>query len=99
MHIINLYYALPSYWNDVDGKMNRVCLKLFPIVGIVILIGDGVNRFYYSGNYKRRNRRIKWSYPVLVLQKKIVGKQLGLLGFSLKMWIGYPIWTKKKKNG
>ena len=45
-----LYYALPVYWNTVEGKMNT---------GIFEMMSDcwhtdwnGINRKYYSGSYK-----------------------------------------------
>lgn len=46
-----LYYALPSYWNDVDGKMNMGMFETLSDCWHSHLNWDGVNRYYYSGNY------------------------------------------------
>lgn len=47
----NLYYALPSYWNDVDGKMNMGMFEALSDCYHSHLSWDGVNRMYYSGSY------------------------------------------------
>ena len=47
----NLYYALPSYWNDVDGKMNMGMFETLSDCWQSHLSWDGVNSMYYSGSY------------------------------------------------
>lgn len=46
-----LYYGLPSYWNDVDGKMNMGMFETLSDCWHSHLSWDGVNRMYYSGTY------------------------------------------------
>lgn len=46
-----LYYALPSYWNDVDGKMNMGMFETLSDSWHSHLSWDGVNRSYYNGTY------------------------------------------------
>lgn len=46
-----LYYALPVYWNDVDGKMNMGMFETLSDSWHSHLSWDGVNRKYYSGSY------------------------------------------------
>jgi hypothetical protein len=46
-----LYYGLPSYWNDVDGKMNMGMFETISDCWHSHLDWDGVNRAYYSGSY------------------------------------------------
>ncbi len=46
-----LYYALPSYWNDIDGKMNMGMFEALSDCWHSHLNWDGVNRMYYSGSY------------------------------------------------
>ncbi len=47
-----LYYGLPSYWNQVDGKMNMGMFETLSDCWHSHLSWDGVNRKYYSGAYK-----------------------------------------------
>jgi starch-binding outer membrane protein, SusD/RagB family len=47
----SLYYGLPSYWNDIDGKMNMGMFETLSDCWQSHLSWDGVNRSYYSGSY------------------------------------------------
>lgn len=47
-----LYYGIPSYWNDVDGKMNMGMFETLSDCWHSHLTWDGVNRKYYPGSYK-----------------------------------------------
>jgi len=46
-----LYYGLPSYWNNVDGKMNMGMFEALSDCWHSHLSWDGVNNYYYSGSY------------------------------------------------
>lgn len=46
-----LYYGLPVYWNDVDGKMNMGMFETLSDTWHSHLSWDGVNRSYYNGTY------------------------------------------------
>lgn len=46
-----LYYGLPSYWNDVEGKMNMGMFETLSDSWHSHLSWDGVNRSYYNGAY------------------------------------------------
>ena len=46
-----LYYGLPVYWNDVDGKMNMGVFETLSDTWHSHLSWDGVNRSYYNGTY------------------------------------------------
>lgn len=47
-----LYYALPVYWNTVDGKMNTGIFEMMSDCWHSHTDWNGVNRKYYSGSYK-----------------------------------------------
>ena len=46
-----LYYGLPTYWNDVDGKMNQGMFEALSDCFHSHNSWDGLNRHYYSGTY------------------------------------------------
>ncbi len=47
-----LYYALPIYWDIVDGKMNTGIFEMMSDCWHSHTDWNGVNRKYYSGSYK-----------------------------------------------
>ena len=46
-----LYYGIPTYWNDVDGKMNQGMFEALSDCFHSHNSWDGLNRHYYSGTY------------------------------------------------
>ncbi len=46
-----MYYGLPVYWNNVDGKMNMGMFETLSDSWHSHLSWDGVNRSYYNGSY------------------------------------------------
>nr|WP_026166265.1 RagB/SusD family nutrient uptake outer membrane protein [Bacteroides propionicifaciens] len=46
-----MYYALPTYWNALDDKMNMGMFEALSDAFHSHLEWDGVNRLYYSGAY------------------------------------------------
>ena len=47
-----LYYALPVYWNTVEGKMNTGIFEMMSDCWHSHTDWNGINRKYYSGSYK-----------------------------------------------
>lgn len=47
-----LYYALPVYWNTVEGKMNSGIFEMMSDCWHSHTDWNGINRKYYSGSYK-----------------------------------------------
>ena len=47
-----LYYALPVYWNTVEGKMNAGIFEMMSDCWHSHTDWNGINRKYYSGSYK-----------------------------------------------
>ena len=43
-----LYYGIPTYWNDVDGKMNQGMFEALSDCFHSHNSWDGLNRHYYS---------------------------------------------------
>lgn len=50
-----LYYALPVYWNTVEGKMNTGIFEMMSDCWHSHTDWNGINRKYYSGSYKARD--------------------------------------------
>ena len=47
-----IYYALPVYWNTVEGKMNTGIFEMMSDCWHSHTDWNGINRKYYSGSYK-----------------------------------------------